>query len=347
MHDIAPGRRNLITDVPGLLVGNAEDREVLSGVTVILPEDEAIAGVCLRGGAPGTRETDALDPSCLVDSIHGLVLTGGSVFGLDAASGVTQWLAARGRGFTFGSQPQPCPVVPAANLFDLTNGGAKDWGDRPPYRDLGMAACGNAGEIFALGNAGAGLGALAGRYKGGLGSASAIWNGISVGAVVAVNAFGSPVMPGTRLFWASPLEIDAEFGGVGSVAYETGPGLRSLDAETKIEILREAASPGGNTTLAVVATDATLTPAQTRRLALMADDGLARSIRPVHTPFDGDIVFALATGRHAQGGDMPAPMLLTMLGAVAADVLARAVARAVYEAETVGPWRSYRDIHGR
>ncbi|MGI9463982.1 MAG: P1 family peptidase, partial [Aestuariivirgaceae bacterium] len=212
MDDITPGPKNLITDVAGIKVGNAEDKAALTGVTALIPDAPVVAAVDVRGGAPGTRDIAALDPTCLVEHIHGLVLSGGSVFGLDAAGGVTAALAARGIGFTFGDQPLPCPVVPSAILFDLTNGGNKAWGDTPPYRELGAAACTAAGGTFALGNAGAGLGAVAGNLKGGLGSASAVIGNITVGALVAVNSFGSATDPRTGDLWAAPFEIGDEFG---------------------------------------------------------------------------------------------------------------------------------------
>lgn len=291
---VQPGQRNLITDVESIAVGNAHDEALRSGVTVVLPVDGAVTGLEIRGGAPGTRETDAADPSCLVDHVHGIVLAGGSVFGLAAADAVTTWLAARGTGFSFRQQPHVCPIVQAANLFDLTNGGDKDWGEQPPYHELGTQACTVAGETFQLGNAGAGQGALAGVYKGGLGSASAKWGSHMAGAVVAVNSFGSPVVPGTGRLWAGELELNGEFGG-----WPAGEVLRAKtdpEAETKAQRLREATTAGQNTTIGAVATDATLSPAQARRLAIMAADGLSRAIRPIHTPFDGDVVFAVATG---------------------------------------------------
>jgi len=341
----APARCNLITDVAGIRVGNAQDADLLSGVTVILPDEAAVAAVDARGGAPASRETDALDPSCLVDAIHGVVLSGGSVFGLDAASGVTHWLAERKRGFSFRAQPKVCPVVSAANLFDVTNGGNKDWGDPPPYRALGIKACEAAGSDFALGNAGAGMGALAGRYKGGLGSASDVWNGVTVGALVAVNSFGSPVVPGTDVLWAAPFEKHREFGGTGDLKFTVDEASQSLEADTKTALMRSAADTGQNTTIGVIATDAKITPAEARRIAIMATDGMARALRPVHTPFDGDIVFVLATG--AVELCDARPMALAMIGALAADVMARAIGRSVWEAETVGGWHSYRDIHGK
>src|SRR6185369_1450310 len=201
MHSPYPGPRNLITDVDGILVGNAEDRQAVTGTTIILPTEPAVAAVDIRGGASGSRETAALDPAGLVSQLHALVLTGGSVFGLDAASAVTHELARRGVGFTFGAQPWPCPVIPAAVLFDLMNGGDK-WKNEPPYHQLGRQELANAQAGFALGNAGAGLGAVAGQIKGGLGSASIVWGGYTLGALVAVNSVGSCLIPGTSRLWA-------------------------------------------------------------------------------------------------------------------------------------------------
>lgn len=341
----APGARNLITDVAGIKVGNAEDEGALTGVTVVLPDEAAVAAVDMRGGGPATRETDALDPSCLVDAVHGVVLSGGSVFGLEAAQGAVHWLDRHGRGFAFGDQPHVSPVVPAAALFDIANGGDKNWGETPPYRALGLAACDAAGETFALGNAGAGLGALAGRYKGGLGSASVCDGTITVGALAAVNAFGSPVIPGAGTLWAAPYELAGEFGGCGEVRFAAGAEALSLEAGTKAELMADAERSGANTTIAVVATDLALTPAEARRVAIMAADGMARALRPIHTPFDGDTVFVLATGRVEPGPQRPRTLLRA--GALAADTLARAIARAVWEAETVAGWQSFRALHGK
>src|SRR5437868_3622262 len=229
-----PGLRNLITDVPGLKVGQAEDAAARTGVTVILPDDRAVCACDVRGGAPGTRETDALAPENLVDAVDAVVLSGGSVYGLAAADGVTAWLGARGRGFGLAEGVPRSPVVPAAILFDVANGGDKAWGEDPPYRALGR---------------------------------------------------------------------------------------------------RPVEAAGRNTTIACVATDAALTPAQAKRLAVMAQDGFARAIRPVHAPFDGDVVFALSTARKPLAE--PDPYTLARLGALAADVLARAIARGVHEAT---PW---------
>jgi L-aminopeptidase/D-esterase-like protein len=320
-----PGRRNLITDVPGLKVGQAEDVDVRTGVTVILPDERAVCACDVRGGAPGTRETDALAPENLVDAVDAVVLSGGSVYGLAAADGVVSWLGARGRGFGLVDGIPKSPVVPAAILFDVANGGDKGWGETPPYRDLGRRAVEAAGLDVALGSAGAGCGAMAGGLKGGTGSASVVTeDGYTVGAIVAVNSWGSVIAPGGRTFWAAPFELDGEFGGLGAAGLTAGPdqwGSAKRPAETR------------NTTIACVATDAALTPAQAKRLAVMAQDGFARAIRPVHAPFDGDVVFALSTG--ARPLVEPAAYTLARLGALAADTLARAVARGVFEAK---PW---------
>jgi L-aminopeptidase/D-esterase-like protein len=322
-----PGARNLITDVPGLTVGQAQDAGVRTGVTVILPDDRSVCAVDVRGGAPGTRETDALAPETLVEAVDAVVLAGGSVYGLAAADGVAAWLGARGRGY--GLSPDPgvpvSPVIPAAILFDLANGGDKAWAEEPPYRALGLAAVAHAGEAFELGTAGAGYGAMAGSLKGGLGSASIVaGDGITVGAIVAVNSFGAVTAPGGRSFWAAPYEIGAEFGGLGSAGLAAAPedwGLSKRPGDLR------------NTTIACVATDVALTPAQARRVAIMAQDGLARAIRPIHAPFDGDVVFAISTARRPM--PEPADYTVARIGSLAADGLARAVARAVFEAS---PW---------
>jgi L-aminopeptidase/D-esterase-like protein len=323
-----PGPRNLITDVAGLTVGNAEDAAARSGATVILPGERAVAAVDVRGGGPGTRETDALGADTLVEAVDAIVLAGGSVYGLAAADAVTAWLGAEGRGYGLVTTPGAprAPIVPAAILYDLANGGDKAWGLTPPYHGLGLAAVRAASADFALGTAGAGAGAMAGRLKGGLGSASIVSDdGYMVGALAAVNSFGSVVVPGGRTFWAAPFEIGDEFGGLPPSTVRAAAGDWGL--------AKGEAALRTNTTLAVVAVDAALTPAQARRLAVMAQDGLARAIRPVHAPFDGDVVFVLAAGTRALAE--PAAFTLTRLGALAADCLTRAVARGVYEAR---PW---------
>lgn len=318
-----PGPRNLITDVPGLKVGQAEDAVARTGVTVILPDDRAVAACDVRGGAPGTRETDALAPENLVDAVDAVVLSGGSVYGLGAADGVVAWLGARGRGYGMVDGIPKSPVVPGAILFDMANGGDKLWGEDPPHRELGKRAIAAAGLDFALGTAGAGYGAMAGGLKGGTGSASAVTvDGYTVGAIVAVNSWGSVIAPGGRTFWAAPFELESEFGGLGPTGLRAGPdewGSAKRPSEAR------------NTTIACVATDAILTPAQAKRVAVMAQDGFSRAIRPVHAPFDGDVVFAISTGRKPVADNYG----LARLGALAADTLARAIARGVFEAK---PW---------
>jgi len=324
-----PGPRNLITDVDGILVGNAGDEAVRSGTTVVLPETRCVGAVDVRGGAPGTRDTDALDATCLVDAIDAVVLSGGSAFGLDAAGSVMAALAGQGRGFQVADAV--VPIVPAAILFDLANGGEKNWGEEPPYRNLGRAALSNAAPDFELGNAGAGLGAAAGHLKGGLGSASVVTDdGLQVGALVAVNAVGSTVIPGTKALWAAMYEQENE---MGSPVRELPSGDLRLDASVK-------GFPGQNTTIGVIATNVALHKSQAQRVAIMAHDGYARAIRPVHTPFDGDTVFVLATGRQA---GVVAPDRLGAIGALAADCMTRAIGRAMVAADTLGDMISYGD----
>jgi L-aminopeptidase/D-esterase-like protein len=329
-------RRNLITDVAGVRVGNAQDGKLASGSTAIVFDEPAVAAVDVRGGAPGTRETDLLDAHRTVERIDAVTLSGGSAFGLDAASGVQAWLLEQGRGFAIGNVR--IPIVCGAVLFDMLNGGDKRWGRYPPYRELGYAAAAAAGPDFALGTAGAGYGATTVNLKGGLGSASALTRaGYTVGALVAVNACGSVTVGPERHFWAAPFEQDGEFGGLGFPAKVPPAAL----------VPAAKGGPGENTTIAIVATDATLTKAQCKQLAVMAQDGLARAIQPAHTALDGDTVFAAATGRRALGN---AVWELTELGAIAAHVLARAVARGVYEARALpfpGALPAWRDRFGR
>ena len=335
---IRKGPRNLITDVAGLRVGQAEDHKVRTGVTVLLPDAPVAAAVDVRGGAPGTRDVEALDPVSLVDGVDAIVLSGGSAFGRDAPSGVQSVLRARGRGYQIAPGLPRVPVVSGAILFDLASGGNKEWGEESPYRALGKAAAENAAESFALGNAGAGLGAVAGRYKGGVGSASSVGDdGFTVGALVAVNAVGSPVIPGMDLFWAHPLEQDGEFGGRRGT-------VPPMDIDLPPD-MKSAVRAGANTTIAIVATDADLSRIELKRIAIMAADGFARALRPVHTPFDGDLVYAVSSARRPLSG--PRPLCVLKLGHMAADCLARAIARGVYEAETLGEFKSYRDTYGR
>ncbi|MBD3680057.1 MAG: P1 family peptidase [Rhodobacteraceae bacterium] len=323
-----PGPRNLITDVEGLLVGNADDHVVKTGVTVLTGARPFTAAVHVMGGAPGTRETDLLAPEALVQEVDALVLSGGSAFGLDAASGVVAGLRRAGRGFAVGEAR--VPIVPAAILFDLLNGGKKGW-EESPYPGMGAAALEAASAEFALGTTGAGTGATTATLKGGLGSASAVLeSGITVGALVAVNALGSAVVGDGPEFWAAPFEIGKEFGG------------RGLPGEFRSGEMPRTKLSGGATTIAIVATDAALTQAQAKRLAVAAHDGMARALVPSHTPMDGDLVFAAATGARElddPGGDTLA------LGHAASCCLARAIARAVYEArptegDTLPCWKA-------
>jgi L-aminopeptidase/D-esterase-like protein len=313
--------RNLITDVPGLRVGHAEDARLGSGVTAVVFDAPAVASVDLRGGGPGTRETALLDPAQTVSGIDAITLSGGSAFGLDAASGVQAWLREQGRGFAVRSAR--VPIVPAAILFDLLSGGEKDWGRYPPYRELGYEAAANAGTDVVLGSTGAGLGATTVDLKGGTGSASAVTqDGVLIGALAVVNAAGSAVVGGGPSFWAAPFERDGEYGGRGFPSPLPGG---ALEPRTK-------GMAHSSTTLVVVATDAILTKPDCKRLAVMAQSGLSRAIYPIHTPLDGDIVFAAATGKRR----LADPLLgLTALGAEAANVVARAVARGVYQAHAL------------
>lgn len=315
-----PGPRNLITDVPGLLVGNAQDQMLKSGTTVLTAQAPFMASVHVMGGAPGTRETDLLAPDKSVSAVDALVLSGGSAFGLDACSGVVEALHAKGRGFAVGSAV--VPIVPAAILFDLLNGGAKDWSINP-YAALGQTALAAAAQTFEIGSYGAGIGATTATLKGGLGSASFVLeNGVTVGALVAVNPLGAVTTPGDRHFFAAPFEVEGEFGGLGP---DTATGLGRVLVNRKLQAMSEQA----NTTIAIVATNAELTKPQCHRMAVAAHDGMARAIVPSHTPMDGDLVFALSTGAQLLTDPQTE---LGLIGHAASLCLARAIARAVYAA---------------
>ncbi|MEP3347231.1 MAG: P1 family peptidase [Litoreibacter sp.] len=304
------GARNLITDVAGLKVGHAQDDSLKSGVTVLTADAPFVASAHIMGGAPGTREIALLDPDKSVEGVDALVLSGGSAFGLDAASGVTTGLRNQGRGFLVGNMR--VPIVPSAIIFDLLNGGRKDWVDNP-YTDMGGAALASASTDFELGSIGAGTGATSATYKGGLGSASLVLeDGVTIAALVVANPIGSVVTPDGK-FWAAQSEIDAEFGGLGGDPASYGATRLPLKTDA-----REA----GNTTIAIVATDAKLTKPQCKRMAVAAHDGMARAIVPSHTPMDGDLVFAVSNG-DKQGDPMA-------IGHAAATCLARAIARAIY-----------------
>jgi len=323
-----PGRRNLITDVPGLRVGNATDEAVRTGVTVVTFEQAWTASVDIRGGGPGVRETAALDPENLVGKAHAIVMAGGSVYGLGAADGVVAALASRGVGMRIKPNSPPIPIVPAAVIHDLANGGDKDWKLTPPYRDLGIAALEATSDTFDLGSVGAGRGAMAGLIKGGLGSASIdLGEGLIVGALVTGNPVGSVKMPGTEVFWAWPFEQDDEFGGL--LPTRRPDTADPVPDESRLEKAGRLTA-GANTTLGIIATNANLTNVECRRVAIMAQDGLARAVRPAHTPFDGDLVFAAASGELALSDTPERAAQIARIGSAAADCLARAIARGIW-----------------
>ena len=324
------GPNNLITDVAGLKVGHASDDRVGTGATVLLFDTPFAAAVDIGGGGPGVRETETLAPENLVNGIDAIVLSGGSVFGLGAADGVAAWLSARGIGLRLRPDGKAIPIVPAGVLHDLTSLGDKDWGETPPYRVLGREAAQAATASFELGAEGAGKGAKAGHHKGGIGSASiALGEGAIVGALAAVNSVGSVFMPDGESFWSWPFEIDGEFGN------RPPPGRQQahdpIPDECGLSTLGKL-SPGGNTTLAVVATDVRLDKGELKRVAMMAQDGIARAIRPAHTPFDGDLVFAVSNGAIEADTGLARALTIARIGSAAADCLARAIARGVYEA---------------
>ncbi len=327
-----PGPKNLITDVAGLKVGHASNEAVRTGVTALLCETGWAAAADVRGGGPGTRETEALAPENLVGRAHAVVLAGGSVFGLAAADGVAVALSAQGIGLQLRPGSPAIPIVPCAVLHDLSNGGDKNWGLAPPYRDLGLSASSAAQRDFALGSFGAGRGALAGVRKGGIGSASLdCHEGLVVGALVAVNSVGSALMPDGKTYWAWPFELEKEFGG-------SGPPQSAMDlsdpAPDQARLLGMGRlRPGANTTIAVVACNADLSSVECKRVAMMAQDGIARAVRPAHTPFDGDTVFALASAELALDENLLRAAQIGRIGSAAADCLARAIARAVYSAK--------------
>jgi L-aminopeptidase/D-esterase-like protein len=327
--------RNLLTDVPGIRVGNAQDPTLASGVTVALFDEPAVASVFVAGGAPAGRDLECLEPDRSVERIEAIVLSGGSGFGLDAASGAQAWLRAHGRGLLV--RDVRVPIVPSAVLFDLLNGGDKDWGRYPPYRELADEACETAGVAFELGTSGAGYGATTLDLKGGLGSASTITPaGYTVAALAAVNAIGSAVLRGGPHFWAAPLEQGREFGGLGLPPTITPEMLR---ADWK-------GRPEPATTLAIVATDASLTKAQAKRLATIAQGGLARGLRLSHAAMDGDTVFAVSTCRRPLASGLDG---LTEIGIAASDCLARAIARGVHAATALpfpGALPSWKDRFG-
>jgi L-aminopeptidase/D-esterase-like protein len=329
---------NLLTDIAGVRVGHADDAALASGVTAVIFDKPVVAAMDVRGGGPGTREGALLDLANTVEKIDAIALAGGSAFGLEAGGGVQAWLAEKGRGFAV--RGAIIPIVPGAICFDLLNGGNKQWGRFAPYRDLGFVAAAAADTTFALGSAGAGLGANTANLKGGLGSASAKTDdGVKVAALAVVNALGTVTVGDGPWFWAAPFEIDGEYGGRGWPPSFTPDMLRMRIKGGA------AATPAENTTLAVVVTDAMLTKPQARRLAIIAQTGFARAIYPVHAPMDGDVVFTAATG------EKPIDPLvgLTELGMIAANVVARAIARGVFAATALrfpGALPAWRDRFG-
>jgi L-aminopeptidase/D-esterase-like protein len=311
--------KNLITGVPGLRVGHAQDETLGSGVTALIFEAPAIASIAVHGGAPGLRDAALLEPGMTIERVDALVLAGGSVYGLDSMGGVAAFLRESGRGYAV--RDIKVPIVPGAILFDLLNGGDKNFGRKPVYWHLGYRAAAAAANEFALGSAGAGFGATITDLKGGLGSASdATPSGFRVGALVAVNALGRATIGEGPHFWAAPYEKNGEFGGLG------WPAPWPADA---LDFRIKGDAPE-NTTVAIVATDAALTKSEAKRLAVMAHDGMARALRPSHACLDGDTIFSAATGISRQ---VPNLRDKTEIGMAAADCLARAIARAVYEAE--------------
>ena len=328
--------KNLLTDIAGVRVGHADDIGAASGVTAVIFDSPAVAAIDVRGGGPGTREGSLLDLANTIERVDAFALSGGSAFGLDAGGGVQAFLAEQGRGLVV--RGAVIPIVPGAILFDLLNGGDKAWGRFSPYRDLGYLAASNAGTDFALGSVGAGLGATTATFKGGLGSASATTSGgVKVAAIAAVNAVGSVTLGEGQWFWAAPFELDGEYGGHGWPTSFT-PDMLKLR-------MKGGTTEHENTTIAAVVTDAVLTKPQAKRLAMIAQTGFARAIYPVHAPMDGDVLFAAATC------EKPIDPLagLTELGMLAANVVARAIARGVYEATALpfaGAQPAWRDRFG-
>jgi len=336
-----PNLKNSLTDVPGIKVGHAHDLDALTGVTVVLCEEGAVGGVDQRGGAPGTRETDLLRPMHLVQKVHAIVLTGGSAFGLDAATGVVRYLEEKGIGFD--TQVAKVPIVPTAVFFDLAIGKS----DVRPDAAMGYAACKTATRKDAsLGNVGAGAGATVGKVfgmgqamKSGVGTASIdLGGGLIVGALFAVNAFGDVVDPGTGKIIAGarktksvpsvPSVPSRGTQGTKGTSFQFADTLAVLKSFVGKRAMRFATRTRSNTVIGVVATNANLTKEEANKVAQMAHDGLARAIRPAHTMFDGDTIFALATGKKKAD--------VNLIGAYAAEVTARAIVRAAMHAKSAG-----------
>jgi L-aminopeptidase/D-esterase-like protein len=328
---LKPGPRNLITDVPGIEVGNAVDSGIHTGVTVIKPRERSVCAIDARGGAVGAVQSELIGPGTAFDGLDALVFSGGSLYGLGASAGVTAALA--GKGIGLGLRGTLVPVVPGAIIFDLLGQKRADWYGAPPYERLGREAVAALAADFALGSVGAGTAASACSYAGGLGSASVQTDdGLIVGALAVVNSLGEVAVPGKRAFWAWPFEMDAEFGGY-------GPPDGAAPLHPDLSLPPALRDPGMSTTLVAVATNARLTQSQATRVSVMAQAGLARAIRPVHTLFDGDIVYTIATGEVEAAN----PLRQMLIGNLAADCVARAIARAVYHAgphQTLPGWKT-------
>ena len=327
------GKKNLITDVDGILVGNAHNEKVATGCTVITPIEGSMASADVRGGAPGTREVGALNPYNLIDTVDSIVLSGGSTWGLEAASSVANYIGATGRGYKPSSEAKNVPMIPGAILYDLANGGYKDWNKKPPYSELGIQAASKVSNNIELGNFGAGYGAKAGSLKGGLGSASFILDdGIQVGGLFAVNSYGSTVNSETGQFWSATDEYNDEFGNKGVPSYSPS---NPLSGTANQETL-----PGQNTTIGVVATNVKLDSRAAKRIAIMAHSGMSRAIRPIHSPVDGDVIFVLSTGTLDKELNLND---INIIGELGARVCSRSIARGVYEAKSILGMTSWKE----
>ncbi|MEL6576642.1 MAG: P1 family peptidase [Pseudomonadota bacterium] len=338
---MTPGPANAITDVAGITVGSAEDSERPTGTTIVVAARPVTAAAAVTGGAPGTRGVTILQDGSIETGVDAVVLSGGSAYGLDAVGGAMDVLRRAGRGYAMG--PARVPIIPGAIIFDLLTGSSAaaptGW-EQPPWFDLGRRAAEEAlagNTTLPLGNAGAGMGARAGGAKGGQGTASLIWEAggrtVTTAAVAVANPIGRVLVPGSRAFWAAPFERNGEFG---AVPMPAGP----LPADA-LDFPFEFFSTGTATTLAVVATTLDLTRGQCARVARMAHDGFARAIRPVHTPLDGDSVFVLATGETP----VENPVADTArAGMMAADCIARAIARGVHAATAIPGMPAWRDL---
>ena len=327
------GKKNLITDVDGILVGNAHNEKVATGCTVITPIEGSMASADVRGGAPGTREVGALNPYNLIDTVDSIVLSGGSTWGLEAASSVANYIGATGRGYKPSSEAKNIPMIPGAILYDLANGGNKDWNKKPPYSELGIQAASKVSNNIELGNFGAGYGAKAGSLKGGLGSASFILDdGIQVGGLFAVNSYGSTVNSETGQFWSATDEYKDEFGNKGVPSYSPSD---PLSGTANRETL-----PGQNTTIGVVATNVKLDSRAAKRIAIMAHSGMSRAIRPIHSPVDGDVIFVLSTGTLDKELNLND---INIIGELGARVCSRSIARGVYEAKSILGMTSWKE----